>query len=180
MTDWADNRIFDRYIDALVSLKKTDANLKKWLVNAASLNTALNNHPKLLLALTNPTIGQRDKESVIRDISKILKFDALFLQTILVFFKQGRSALIEGLTTRMITELQKEMGVVKTQVTSAQKMTPSQKKNLINNLGQSTDIESIIDPDILGGLIIQIGSWRMDDSVKGKIERLTHKLETAV
>ncbi len=179
MSTWAHNRIFDRYIEALIGLKKTDSNLKKWHDNALSLRDVLNANDTLNNAFRNPTIDKADKANVLNDLAKALKLDTTFTRTLLVFVQQGRSDILKGLLARMDELLKKEMGVLTAHVTSAEKLTSTQSKNLEKTLGKNIDINTQIDPEILGGLIIQVDSWRMDDSVRGKIERLTRKLEQA-
>jgi F0F1-type ATP synthase delta subunit len=37
----------------------------------------------------------------------------------------------------------------------------------------------MVDPSLIGGLVLQIGSHRADGSVRGRLERLRHELATA-
>ena len=61
-------------------------------------------------------------------------------------------------------------------VTSAQKLTSAQlsalKSNLKKSLGQTVDVETSVDPDLLGGFIVRIGSRLYDSSLKTKLEDL--------
>ena len=68
----------------------------------------------------------------------------------------------------------RERGASKALVTSATKLTAAQltslKTNLKKSLGKSVEIETAIDPDLLGGFVVQIGSRLFDSSLKTKLE----------
>jgi len=68
-------------------------------------------------------------------------------------------------------------------VTSASKMTAAQLTQLKSKLnaetGQTVDIEASIDPDLLGGFVVKLGSRLYDASLKTKLEDLRLALKTA-
>ena len=61
-------------------------------------------------------------------------------------------------------------------LTSAQPLTPAQlkeiKSNLKKTLGRQVDVETSVDPDLLGGFILRVGSRLYDSSLKTKLEDL--------
>jgi len=68
-------------------------------------------------------------------------------------------------------------------VASAQKLTAAQltslKSNLKKTLGRPVDVETSVDPDLLGGFIVRIGSRLYDSSLKTKLEDLKIALKEA-
>ena len=61
-------------------------------------------------------------------------------------------------------------------LTSSQPLTPEQlkeiKSNLKKTLGRQVDVETSVDPDLLGGFILRVGSRLYDSSLKTKLEDL--------
>ena len=68
-------------------------------------------------------------------------------------------------------------------VTSAQKLTPAQltslKSNLKKSLGRPVEVETSVDPDLLGGFIVRVGSQLYDSSLKTKLADLKIALKEA-
>jgi F-type H+-transporting ATPase subunit delta len=73
-----------------------------------------------------------------------------------------------------------EQGSREATVTTAIELTEKERKKLAELLQKKFDAEitlrEIQDPTLLGGMIITMGDWRFDGSVKGRIDRLTHEL----
>lgn len=70
--------------------------------------------------------------------------------------------------------------IIKVQVTAAMPLAAQERKQLIAQLSQVTgkeiELEPRIEPQILGGLIIQIGDKRIDNSVVGKLANLKNHM----
>jgi len=68
-------------------------------------------------------------------------------------------------------------------VTSAKKLTAAQltqlKSKLKSETGQAVDIEASVDPELLGGFVVKLGSRLYDASLKTKLEDLRLALKTA-
>ena len=45
--------------------------------------------------------------------------------------------------------------------------------------GRKVQAERKVDPDLIGGIVLQAGSMRLDASVRGRLERLRHDLTHA-
>ena len=45
--------------------------------------------------------------------------------------------------------------------------------------GRTVEATRSVDPSLIGGIVLQIGSHRADGSVRGRLERLRHELATA-
>lgn len=47
---------------------------------------------------------------------------------------------------------------------------------LRKRFGGTVDLRETVDPGVIGGLVVQVGAWRYDASVRGSLERLKHHL----
>ena len=87
-----------------------------------------------------------------------------------------RLALLPLITEAFLSLLSEERGEVTAEVISANALQENQlsaiKSALESSLERNVRLKTAIDPKILGGLILKIGSHMIDDSVKSKLERL--------
>lgn len=179
MSAWDKHRIYDRYIDALLSLSTDSAARQKSLSGIQSFAAALEQSADFSRSLTDPRARKTQKEAAVAAVADHLGLDKTLKNTLALLVRQGRAADLPGFAQRLDERLKKELGIVAAQVTAAQDLTPAQAAELKQSLGGSAELNVKIDPTLLGGLIVQIGSWRMDDSVKGKLDRLARKLTKA-
>lgn len=179
MSAWDKHRIYDRYIDALLSLSTDSASRQKSLSGILNFTASLEQSADFSRALTDPRLRKSQKGEAVASIAAHLGLDKTLKNTLLLLVRQGRSGDLPGFAARLTERLKKELGVVSAQVTAAQDLTPAQQAELKQSLGGDAELNVKIDPSLLGGLIVQIGSWRMDDSVKGKLDRLTRRLTKA-
>ena len=74
------------------------------------------------------------------------------------------------------TELSKRRGEITVKVETAQDLTPAQLKALqealAKGVGAKISIQAKVEPSIMGGMIVTVGSQMIDDSVRHKLERL--------
>lgn len=179
MSAWDLNKVFDRYVDALLSLSNDSATRQTWLAQTTALHGLLGQNADLARVLADPRVNSRRKEAVVLDMAQSMKLDTALTRTLAVFLRQGRGGKFAEFLGRLNQRLKKELGVVVAQVTAAAPLTSAQEAALAKSLGEKVELNTRIDPELLGGLVVQIGSWRMDDSVKGKLERLSRRLKTA-
>lgn len=179
MSAWDLNKVFDRYCDALLSLSNDSASRKTWLDQTIAFHGLLAENKDLARAFADPRVTAAEKEAVVLGLAKTAQFDTVFARTLAVFLRQGRGGNLSAFLTRLAQRLKKEMGIITARVTAAAPLSAAQETALAKSLGQNVELSTEIDPSLLGGLVVQIGSWRMDDSVKGKLERLSRRLKSA-
>jgi F-type H+-transporting ATPase subunit delta len=52
-------------------------------------------------------------------------------------------------------------------------------KTIESASGREVEATRSVDPSLIGGIVLQVGSFRADGSVRGRLERLRHELATA-
>jgi F-type H+-transporting ATPase subunit delta len=77
---------------------------------------------------------------------------------------------------RFLATLAARRGEVTADVVAAQELTPAQRDSLDEQLrkavGQKVTVELSVDPSLLGGLVVRLGSRMVDASLKSKLHRL--------
>lgn len=169
-----------RYATALadVVIKTGETNsvkteLKTW-------EQMISSNSQLLEAFSNPSIAQENKEKVLESlIAKTVptKTTANFLRILL---RNSRLTEISEINERFDSILDERNGIVSAQITSANPISESEKKELETNLnkvtGKKVSPNYIVDKSIIGGIITRIGSTVYDGSIKTKLEELREQL----
>jgi len=95
-----------------------------------------------------------------------------------------RIDLLEQINISYEEMLQKLQGVIKVEATTATKLNEQEQQEIADKIimlvgGAPVNIENKVDPRILGGMIVQIGSVQIDDSVKTKLDRMKKHMQSA-
>ncbi len=140
----------------------------------------ISSNSQLLEAFSNPSIAQENKEKVLESLlAKTVptKTTANFLRILL---RNSRLTEISEINERFDSILDERSGIVSAQITSANPLSDSEKKELETNLnkvtGKKVSPNYIVDESIIGGIITRIGSTVYDGSIKTKLEELKQEL----
>jgi F-type H+-transporting ATPase subunit delta len=94
--------------------------------------------------------------------------------------ERERLALVPEILAALQQLIEESRGVVRAEVITAVPLDERQTQEVARRLavysGKQVRIETSIDPDIIGGVIAQIGDERIDDSVRGRLQRLKQRL----
>lgn len=127
-------------------------------------------------ALASPVLAGHQKEAVLTNLAKQMKLSPLVYHFLLTILKNGRLAELPLMIDGFMDLVATHRGEVKADVVSAQPLTPKQIESLETKLSQVYEapvkVNLSVDPSILGGLIVTIGSKRWDDSLVEKINRM--------
>ncbi len=173
-----------RYAKALFELAKENKSLDKVAKSLNELSYSLDEvdgSADLRDFVNSPLYSRDEQVSVIREIAKKAKYDGLVSNTLAVMASRGRLNVIPGMISAFFDMMNAENDEVIATVTSVKKMTAAQTKKLAEVLktkvGKDVTIHSEVDPDILGGLTISIGSTLIDNSLKGKLSKLRNTMK---
>jgi F-type H+-transporting ATPase subunit delta len=81
------------------------------------------------------------------------------------------------------TLISQARGEVAAEVVSAQPLTPDQAQRLADQLSQSAgkavQLQTKVDPSLIGGLVVRLGSRMIDTSIRAQLGRLQNVMRTA-
>ena len=150
----------------------------------ASLTTvmiALGESDDLRTLTTSPILSRTDAKSAISAVAKSMKLDALTTKTLGVLAENRRLDEISNVARAFRQLAAAHRGEVTAEVTSAHALTPAQSTALAAQLkarvGTDVAINSKIDPSILGGLTVKIGSQMIDSSIKTRLNTLAQAMK---
>jgi F-type H+-transporting ATPase subunit delta len=126
--------------------------------------------------IKSPVISRKDKLEVVRQISKKANFSELASNFLGLLAENNRLSVLEDIIEKFYSLVSEHKGELKVEVISAVELDEKQEialsEKLKSDLKKDIVLEKKTDPKIIGGLIIKIGSYMVDSSIKSKLKRL--------
>ena len=165
-----------RYAAALFQLAKDENALEDVASDMAALENLVKDNPDLHFALTNPDFPKAQKYKTLRAICDKLNAHKLTRNTIGVLSQNSRIALIGEVASRFANLLAHHQNQQHAEVITAAPLNPQQQSQiralLEKNIDGKIKLSLLTDSKILSGIIVKIGSFMIDTSLKTKLETL--------
>lgn len=168
------------YAQALLSIAQAKDAIDDINSNASEFLNLLKESGELSDFLANPVATKDAKKGVLR---QVLKDDVnpQMKNFLLLLVDKGRIYLAEPILKEFQSRVREIQQTVLAEVTSAVELTDEQKETVRQKVQNMTDAKSVeletsIDPDLIGGVVIQIGSQVLDASIRGQLRRISLQL----
>lgn len=171
-------QIAERYVKALFDVsEKVRPAVEKDLVR---LEAALAESKELRDLLSNPLLTRAEQAKAMDALLAAMKANAVTRQFVALLAKQKRLNLLPEIVALFAQWAAYARGEMKAEVISAVPLKSADVKLITERLsktyGKSVIVESRQDPELLGGIVVNIGSVRLDSSLSGKLRRLRNLL----
>ena len=174
------SKVAKRYAQGLLDFSK-DSNTTTELFNEMKdLVKILKSSKELNSFLATPILDSKKKIAICGEIFK--NFSATAKNFISLIIKQGRENYLQQIGQEYINKVEILQGVQRVSLTSAAQLTSAnvdaiiKSTNLVNST-QKFDLQTNINPDILGGYILRVGDQQIDASVKSKLTQLKKEFQ---
>jgi len=170
-----------RYASAFFALVKEQKAIKDIASDIDSITSMIDSSTDFRNLITNATLRRSVQESAITAIADKAKLQDLTKKFLGLISMNRRLSMLPDIIIAVQNEMAEYKGEITAKVISATELKASQLDDISTALSKvlkltvKLDIEQ--DTDIIGGLIIQVGSQRIDSSVKAKLERLHRSLK---
>jgi F-type H+-transporting ATPase subunit delta len=175
------SQAISRYANTLFELAQNPKEAATIEKDAQSLLGAFSLSGELISALKSPLNAIDEKMGVLAALGKKLKIAKIVQNFLLVVAQNGRAGELEQMLQHYIALAAKARGAIKAEVASAQKLSAAQIEDLKTNLGRAfkaeIEIETEVKPELIGGLVVKIGSRLFDDSIQTKLENMKLSLK---
>ncbi len=165
-----------RYAAALIDLAHESKQIDKVESDIKSLDAMIANSADLRTLLKSPLIGKKDQAAAMAAIVKKAKLQTLTAKFIALIVENNRLNALDGVIQAFYKELSKRRGEVSAHVQTAAILSAKQTKALqeaiSKSVGSNVLLQTSVEPGILGGMIVTVGSHMVDDSITRKLERL--------
>lgn len=170
-----------RYATALFELARDEKQLEAVGASLASLKQALADSADFRQLTTSPLVTRDEAVKAAAATAKAMKLDSTTTKFLGVLAQNRRLGHL-GNAIRAFDQLSAaHRGETTAEVTSAHPLSDDQvaalKTNLKTRLGRDVAVDLNVDPAILGGLVVKVGSQMIDGSIRTKLNTLAHAMK---
>ncbi|GMN04041.1 F0F1 ATP synthase subunit delta [Erythrobacter sp. MTPC3] len=170
-----------RYASALFELASEAGTVTAVESDLAKLQDALGESDDLRSATTNPQLSRSEQGQAISAVAKHLGLTELTTNFLGVLASNRRLASLHGMIAAFRAIAAAQRGEVTATVTSAHPLSDTQLNELKGKLtareGRTVMLSADVDPDLLGGLVVTIGSQRIDASIRTRLNSLAQAMK---
>ena len=136
--------------------------------------------PELRSLLTNPDLDPRARRAALEDV--LDGGDELVRNFVLLITEKGRASQVEEMHRELERLVALEERRLTVELTTAFELSDDETSSILKTIedasGRKVEATRKVDPALIGGVVLQAGSLRVDASVRGRLERLRHELVT--
>ncbi len=141
---------------------------------------AMGDVPELRSLLRNPQLDARAKNAVVDAIAG--DSDPLVLNLLRLLIAKKRAGEADEVAQEFERLAAVEEGQLSVQLTTAFELTDGEAGAIVGQIerasGRKVEATRAVDPALIGGIVLQAGSRRVDASIRGRLEQLRHELVT--
>lgn len=170
-----------RYASALFELASENKAVAAVEADLEKLGGAIAGTPDLAALIRNPQISREAAAKAMAGVADVLELSALTRNFLGVLAGNRRLAALPDVVRAFGSIAAAARGEVSAEVTSAHPLTATQLKALAAKLkareGKDIKITAKVDPEILGGLVVRIGSTQIDSSIRTRLNSLAQAMK---
>jgi F-type H+-transporting ATPase subunit delta len=170
------------YAQALLDAAKERDRVPQVREEVADFAAAVEQVPELAAVLRNPQIDRRAKAAALESV--LGEADELVRNFLRLLAEKGRAGEIEQIAGEFERLVAVEEGRLSVGLTTAVELSDEEAAAIVEQIaeasGRKVEAERKVDPDLIGGIVLQAGSLRLDASVRGRLERLGRELRSGV
>jgi F-type H+-transporting ATPase subunit delta len=170
-----------RYATALFGLARDEKKLDAVGASLASLKSALAESADFRALTTSPVISRKQAVRATAASAKALKLDPVTTNFLGVLAQNRRLAQLGNVIRAFNSLAAAHRGETTAEVTSAHPLDEGQvdalRQNLRTRYGADIALELEVDPAILGGLVVKVGSRMIDGSIRTKLNMLAQAMK---
>jgi F-type H+-transporting ATPase subunit delta len=134
--------------------------------------------PELRAVLRNPQLDPRTKSKLLGELAA--DADELVRNFLRLAAEKGRIGEIDEIAAEFDRLVAAEERRLKVELTTAIALSDEQAREIVRQIeqatGRSVEASRRVDPDLIGGIVLQVDSLRVDSSVRGRLNRLREEL----
>ena len=165
-----------RYATALFELAEDGKALDEVANDLRALQTALDQSDDLVRLVRSPIVSRDDQQKAMDAVAAAMGLSSLTRRTVGLLAQKRRLFALGAIIRDYLKLLAAHRGETTAEVTSARQLTSQELEKLTATLkkvvGRDVAVEARVDADIMGGLVVRIGSRMLDSSIRSKLQRL--------
>ena len=166
------------YADALFEAAQESGRLAQVHEALADFAAAIEQTPELRSVLRNPQLESAAKARILADLAG--DEEPLFKNFLLLTAEKGRAGELEDIAREFERLMAREEQRLRVELTTARELSDEEASAIVAQIeqaaGRKVEATRTVDPELVGGIVLQAGSYRVDASVRGRLERLRQEL----
>nr|CRH07908.1 F1 sector of membrane-bound ATP synthase, delta subunit [Candidatus Magnetococcus massalia] len=171
-----ESTIAKRYASALAELASEQNILDKVQDELSQFQAILNETPEFESMLVNPTTSREEQHQLLATVLEHAKPQTVTSNFLRLLVDKRRMNLLGQMVDNLQKILNEQAGRITVTVESAKALTNTHiqrlEKSLATVTGKEVSLEVNENPELLGGLVIRMGSVMFDDSLRSQLHRL--------
>jgi len=170
-----------RYAVALFELAKEGKALTALEADVDALAETLEASADLRALIASPVYSRDEQGAAISAVAKRIGLSALSANTLALMAAKRRLFVLPQLVRALRDAIAAEKGEVTAEVVSARALTKAQAdalaKTLKERFGKTVKLQSSVDEDLIGGLVVKVGSKMIDTSIRSQLASLQNAMK---
>jgi F-type H+-transporting ATPase subunit delta len=168
------------YARALFEAAQEEGRLERVAADLAAVAGALEEVPELGAFLRNPEVDPAGKVGVLEEISE--GGDDLVRNFLRLVAEKGRPGEIVEMNAELESLVARAQNRLAVELQTALELSDGEAASIVKTIeaasGREIEATRSVDASLIGGIVLQVGTFRADGSVRGRLERLRHELGT--
>jgi F-type H+-transporting ATPase subunit delta len=168
-----DQSLAGRYATAVFELAQEENAIDATERDFLALKAMVADSPDLARLVRAPVFSSEDQAKGMKAVLAAMQASTLTTRTVLLLASKRRLFILTDVIRSFEKMVERLRGEISAQVTSARPLTDAQTTELKNilrsKLGREARLETKVDPSLLGGLVVKVGSRMIDSSLRTKL-----------
>jgi F-type H+-transporting ATPase subunit delta len=169
-----------RYAKALFDVALAQSDPAQVERDLAAIADAFSTHDELRRVLTSPGTPHAARVNIVKALIERATPQPMVARLVTMLADRGRLDLLPVILVVYRERLMAHNNIVRASVTSAMPLSADTERQLAARLehltGKRVELESSVDPSIIGGVIARVGGTVYDGSIRTQLDKLRHRL----
>jgi F-type H+-transporting ATPase subunit delta len=166
------------YARALFEAAKESGRLDEIRDELETFTGAIAEVPELRRLISNPELDPSAKADALAAV--LDDADELLRNFVRVVAGKGRASILEEIAREYNALVAAEERILNVELTTAFELSDKDAESIVGQIekasGRRVAAERMVDPELIGGVVLKVGSLEVDSSVRGKLDRLRREL----
>jgi F-type H+-transporting ATPase subunit delta len=170
-----------RYASALFDLARDQRQIESVGKSLDALGAALLDSKDFNELVTSPLVSREEAGKAFAALAPQLGLDPVTAKFLAVLARNGRKGQLRNVIRAFRRLAAEHRGETTAEVVTARPLNDDQlsalRQQLRSRAGREVSIHAAVDPNILGGIVVQLGSQQIDASIRTKLNRLAQAMK---
>ena len=170
-----------RYATALFDLASEMDDISSLERNVETLAHAIDESTDLNSLISSPIYSRDQQKNAIGAIAKKMGVSAVMINALSLMAEKRRLFVVPTFLSVLNDMISESKNEITAEVVSAQSLSKGQVeklgKSLKNNFGKDVKINATVDPTLIGGMVVKVGSRMIDTTIRAKLNSLQNTMK---